>query len=177
MVSAVVVVALAGCGAGTATKTLATTSTVATTTSTTVSPETSSSVATTPTTGGGHTATTTATTRPASRSGTIQLTDKDNGTTVSVTKGTTIVVVLNSTYWKFPNPPNPAVVQQQGAVVVTPAPLGTCIPGGGCGTASMTSTAVGIGSAQISASRTTCGEAMLCTGKAGSYSVQILVTA
>jgi hypothetical protein len=41
----------------------------------------------------------------------------------------------------------------------------------------MTSTAVGIGSAQISASRTTCGEAMQCTGKAGSFSVQILVTA
>ena len=38
----------------------------------------------------------------------------DDGTTVSVTKGTTIVVVLNSTYWTFPNPPNPAVVQQQG---------------------------------------------------------------
>jgi hypothetical protein len=94
-----------------------------------------------------------------------------------VAQGATIVVVLNSTYWKFPIPPNPAVLQAQGAVIVAPAPLGTCVPGGGCGTASMTSTAVGIGSAQISASRTTCGEAMQCTGKAGSFSVQILVTA
>ncbi len=177
LVTGLVVVASAGCGAGTATKTLATTSTMVTTTSTTLSPDTSSSGATTPTTVGRHTATTTATTRPAPRSGTIQLTDRDDGTTVSVTKGTTIVVVLNSTYWKFPNPPNPAVVQQQGDVVVTAAPPGTCIPGGGCGTSSVTSIAVGIGSAQISASRTTCGEAMLCTGKAGSYSVQIVVIA
>jgi hypothetical protein len=168
-------VAMAGCGSGTANKAVATTTTAAAT-STTVSPDTSSSgVATIPTvrtTVPGHAATTTATTRPGGPT-TVQLTEKDDGTIVSVAKGTTIVVVLSSTYWMFPNTPNPAVLQQQGGRTVAP---GSCPPGVGCGTASVTYTAVGSGGAQISASRTTCGEALLCTGKAGSYSVQVQVT-
>ena len=172
---------LAGCGSAKSAKS-ATTTTVATTT-TTVASETTTVVttpssSTTPagptTTSATRSATTTATTRPAA-SGTIQLTDKDDGTTTAVTKATTIVVVLASTYWGFPNPPNAAVLQQIGAVSVVPSPPGTCVPGGGCGTASATYKAVGIGQTKITASRTTCGEGLLCTGTKGMYSVTVLV--
>jgi hypothetical protein len=104
------------------------------------------------------------------------LTDADDGKSITVRKGTTIVVVLNSTYWMFASSSNPGVLQPQGDPVTAPAPVGTCVPGGGCGTVSITYRAVGDGQATIAASRTSCGEAMTCTGKAGSYSVQVVVT-
>ena len=103
--------------------------------------------------------------------------DNDNGTTVRIGKGATVVVALSSTYWTFPNAPNPAVLQPVGDVTTTPAPIGTCVPGGGCGTVTATYKAVGGGQATIGAARTTCGEALRCTGNQGSYSVLVVVTA
>jgi len=153
-----------------------TATTTSTTTSTTISSTTS--VATTESTTGSTrptTVTAPTTTTVAGTPGTIRLADAENGKTVTVTRGTTIVVVLNSTYWTFPTAPDAAVLQQQGGSTVTPAPVGTCVPGGGCGTASVTYKVVGAGRSQVTASRTTCGEAMGCVGNAGSYAVQIVV--
>jgi hypothetical protein len=172
-------VMLAGCGSAKSAKSAPTTTvatTVATTVTTTVAttPSSTTTPASPTTTAATRSPSTTAATRPAA-SGTIQLTDKDDGTTTVVTKATTIVVVLTSTYWGFPNPPNAAVLQQVGAVTVVPSPLGSCVPGGGCGTASATYKAVGTGQAKITASRTTCGEGLLCTGTRGMYSVTVSV--
>ena len=151
------VLILVGCGSGPSTKTTATTIPLATTSSSAP----------------GATTTTTTAVSPE----TVQLANKDDGTTVRVTKGTTIVVTLSSTYWKFPNPPNAAVLQPVGGVVTTPGAPNACVPGGGCGTVSVTYKAVGAGQAQITASRTTCGEALACTGSSGMFSVQVIVTA
>jgi hypothetical protein len=86
-----------------------------------------------------------------------------------------VVVQLASLYWGFPNPPDPSILRPVGSPTLVPAPVGTCVPGGGCGTATATFTAVGAGSTQVSASRTTCGEALLCTGGNGSYAVHVVV--
>jgi hypothetical protein len=171
-------VVLAGCGASTSLKSVATT--IA---STTTVPAPSTTFVTGTTTVPGST--TTATTKPATTAttkaaptGTIQLTDTDNGRSIVVGRGATVVVVLASTYWGFPTAaaPNAAVLQQVGGVTIVPSPPGTCVPGGGCGTASATYQAVGTGQATITASRTTCGEAMACPGTAGMYSVTVTVS-
>jgi hypothetical protein len=47
----------------------------------------------------------------------------------------------------------------------------------GCGTVTAVFHALKPGQATISASRTTCGEALLCTGSAGAYEVTIVVSA
>jgi hypothetical protein len=110
--------------------------------------------------------------------GPVHLGDNDSGTTVKVARGMTILVVLNSTYWQFATPAAPAtVLAPVGSVVKSPAPIGSCVPGAGCGTVAATYQAVGTGQATISASRTTCGEALRCTGSAGSYQVTVVVTA
>lgn len=108
----------------------------------------------------------------------MHLGDDDNGTTIKLARGATIVVVLNSTYWQFPTPASPTtVLAPVGSVVTAPAPIGTCVPGAGCGTVTATYQAVGPGQATITASRTTCGEALQCTGSAGSYHVTVDVAA
>ena len=187
--AALFVLLLAGCGSSTPTKTAADIG--ASTTTTTGLPTTSAATGTVTTTvtattrPPGTTTTarapqvtpTTATTEPPARSGTVPLNDSDDGTTVRVKVGSTIVVVLNTTFWGFPAPPSPAVLRQVGGVTMVTVPLHSCVPGGGCGTTSATYQAVGLGQAQITASRTSCGEALLCTGKAGSYAVQVVVTA
>lgn len=96
------------------------------------------------------------------------------GTTVTVRPGTQIVVVLHSTYWMFPTKPDPAILMQVGALAY--APTMPCIPGGGCGTVSATFQAVRAGQALISASRTSCGEAMGCTGNQGSFTVTVVIS-
>jgi hypothetical protein len=181
---------LGGCGSSTRTKTAAdagastttttapatTTTTAAAATTTVTAPATTRPSGTTVTTPASRGTVTTATTQAPARGGTVQVGDKDNGMTVRVRIGSTVVVVLNSTYWGFASPSNGAVVRQVGGVTTVPAPIGTCVVGGGCGTVSATYQAVAVGQSEISASRTTCGEALQCTGGAGSYSLQVVVT-
>lgn len=138
---------------------------------------TSGSPVTTATTRAGTTTTTAATHSTVPAPLTVQLTDSDNGSTKRTVVGATLTVVLSSVYWMFGPAPADAVLQQVGDPTTTPAPAGTCVPGGGCGTVSATYKAVGPGDAQIRASRTTCGEGPACSGSAGSYSVEIVVSA
>jgi hypothetical protein len=122
------------------------------------------------------TTTTTSTTRPAATAVTKRLTETDDGTSISVAKGSTIIVVLSSTYWTYSTATNPSVLTRVAGPTTSPAHMGSCVPGAGCGTVSVTYRAVGVGHAQITASRTTCGEALACSGKAGAYAVQMMVT-
>ena len=102
------------------------------------------------------------------------MTDRDKGTTVTLHVGDRLKVVLASTYWTIHPASKPAVLQTDGKQVTTPRPKG-CVPGGGCGTASRMFTAVAKGTTTVSASRTSCGEALPCTGGNGKFSVTVVV--
>jgi hypothetical protein len=104
----------------------------------------------------------------------LQLDDSSNGTSVTIAAGGRIQISLASTYWTFDPPSNPAVLAVQGPAQVTACPYKT-VPGSGCGTATMTFAAEAAGTATISAHRTSCGEAMLCTGDQGSFKVTVFV--
>jgi hypothetical protein len=98
--------------------------------------------------------------------------DSFNGKTVSLHVGDRLEVRLASTYWTFAGSSNPQVLKPLGGVAVSPQPSG-CVPGGGCGTATATFDVVGAGSAVVAASRTSCGEAMGCTGDQGSFRLTV----
>jgi hypothetical protein len=102
----------------------------------------------------------------------VTVTDADNGRTVAVTAGDRVTVTLASTYWTFRGSSNPAVLRQVGQPVASP---GSCPPGVGCGQVSATFIAVQQGRADVTASRSSCGEALSCTGGSGSYLVTIVV--
>jgi len=99
--------------------------------------------------------------------------DADNGKTVTVAVGDRVIVTLHSTYWQIDAGSDPAVLRKDGATAY--APSGDCVPGGGCGTATASFTALASGHARVAASRTSCGEAMGCTGGAGSFFVDVNV--
>ena len=104
----------------------------------------------------------------------VTATDKDNGTTIAAKVGNRVDVVLGSTYWMFAPASDASVLSLLGTPVVDAQPNG-CVPGQGCGTTTASYDAVAPGTAVVSASRTSCGEAMRCTGTAGSYRVTITV--
>jgi hypothetical protein len=103
----------------------------------------------------------------------VVVTETDNGRTLTVVSGTQLVVTLHSTYWSFGTAPNSAVLNEVGQPVASP---GSCPPGVGCGQVTATFTAVGPGRADVTASRSSCGEALSCTGGSGSFRVSIVVS-
>ena len=102
--------------------------------------------------------------------------DSDNGKTVSLHIGDRLEVRLTSTYWTIAGSSDPQVLKAVGPVQVSPQSSG-CVPGGGCGTVVAIFDVVGAGSAQVTASRTSCGEAMGCTGDQGSFRVTVQASA
>jgi hypothetical protein len=100
--------------------------------------------------------------------------ERDKGTTIAVARGTHLRLVLHNTYWQIAKPSDTTVVRPDGRPEV--APGRHCLPGVGCGTVVERFIAVGTGRAQLRAHRTTCGEALRCTGGRGRYSVTIHVT-
>ncbi len=103
------------------------------------------------------------------------LNDAQNGQTIQLHTGDTVQVTLSSTTWTFAGSSDPAVIEQQGAQQVSPAPVGQCVAGEGCGTTSAVFRALKKGSARIDANRVSCGEARLCVGPEGSYEVKLSV--
>jgi hypothetical protein len=67
------------------------------------------------------------------------------------------------------------VLRALGAPKFAPAPVGTCVPGEGCGTVTETYRAIRDGSGAINAGRTTCGEALLCAPSQRTYTVRVVV--
>jgi hypothetical protein len=108
-------------------------------------------------------------------SGTTIATDSDNGKTVELRVGDRLEVQLSSTYWNVTGSSNPSVLRAMGPAVVSPQPSG-CVPGAGCGLVTELFAAVSPGTAVVTASRNSCGEAMGCTGNQGSYRVTVTVT-
>jgi hypothetical protein len=99
--------------------------------------------------------------------------DRNNGTTVTLTVGQRLRIVLNSTYWTIKQSTNTTVIRLKGEPTLTPDP--SCIPGGGCGTAAAAFLALTPGRAEINATRTTCGEAMSCGPTPDTYTLQVVV--
>jgi hypothetical protein len=103
----------------------------------------------------------------------VQVGDGRDGGTVALHVGQRLRVVLHSTYWEFKAVSVPAVLH----LVETPqvAPKSGCVPGQGCGTVTALYVARAAGTATVKAERTSCGEAMGCTGDAGSYTLTVVV--
>jgi hypothetical protein len=99
--------------------------------------------------------------------------DKQDGGKVSLRRGQKLRLVLHSTYWELKPVSEPAVLRLVGAPIVNPK--SGCVPGQGCGTVTITYVARSVGSAVVTAARTSCGEAMGCTGDAGRFTLTVVV--
>jgi hypothetical protein len=101
----------------------------------------------------------------------LRLNERSNLTTVQAQVGANIVVALSSTYWQF-DTPDPAVLRGLSLPMTQPAT--GCAPGAGCGTVTVVYQVVAAGQAVISATRTSCGEALKCTPEQASYRVVVV---
>jgi hypothetical protein len=104
----------------------------------------------------------------------ITASDAENGGTIIVRIGDRLTVTLHSTYWSFAGSSNADVIAPDGLPTVSPMPSG-CVPGQGCGKVVAAFDAIAVGTSEITATRITCGEALRCTGSAGSYRVTVVV--
>jgi hypothetical protein len=104
----------------------------------------------------------------------VLATDSDNGQALQLRVGDRLQLKLSSTYWTIHESSDLSVLRMAGPMAISPIPSG-CVPGGGCGLAIASFDAVGSGSADVTASRTSCGEAMRCVGNAGSFRVSVVV--
>jgi hypothetical protein len=114
-------------------------------------------------------------TPPTNGPRTLVVGDQDNGHAVSVRAGERLQLVLTSTYWRVDGSSDPNVLRPAGQPAVSPQVTG-CVPGAGCGTVTALFDAVAPGRADVSAKRTSCGEALSCTGNLGFYRVTVMVT-
>ena len=103
----------------------------------------------------------------------VHASDKQDGGKVSLRRGQKLRLVLHSTYWELGAVSAPAVLRRVSAPVVNPK--SGCVPGQGCGTVTVTYIAKTVGSAVVTAARTSCGEAMGCTGDAGRFTLTVVV--
>jgi hypothetical protein len=108
----------------------------------------------------------------------IVVRDNANGRTVSVRTGDSLELILSSSYWNVTGSSASHVLRQDGATALLPRP-GSCpkIPGLGCTPERTDFKALTNGKAVITASRTTCGEALACAGRATRFTLTVVVTA
>jgi hypothetical protein len=99
--------------------------------------------------------------RPVSH--TVKVDESANDSTVTIVPGDHVEVTLHSTYWQF-NPSSDALVlAADGGPQTGPGTNCPKFPGSGCGTVTQKYTALKAGTATVTATRTTCGEAMACS--------------
>jgi hypothetical protein len=104
----------------------------------------------------------------------LTLSERDDRTTVRVRRGTTITVVLHSTFWQLSRPTDSIVLRATGDPMVAPQPAG-CVAGGGCGTVTARYVADAPGSSSVFGHRASCGEALVCEGRAGQWEITVVV--
>ena len=102
----------------------------------------------------------------------VHASEKQDGGKVTLRLGQKLRVVLHSTYWELKPLSGPTVLRRIGEPVVNPK--SGCVPGQGCGTVTVTYIAKAAGSAVVTAERTSCGEAMGCTGDAGRFTLMVV---
>lgn len=102
----------------------------------------------------------------------ITATEADNGHTVAMHQGQELRLVLHSTYWNVQPVTNPQVLSSENSAANSPQATG-CIAGAGCGTVTVHYRAAASGTAQVKASRTSCGEAMGCTAADSTWTLTV----
>src|SRR5581483_8550966 len=100
---------------------------------------------------------------------TVTVGEGANGSTVTLARGDRLQVVLHSTYWQFAPVSNPAVLAVDGGSQTDPGTNCPSFPASGCAPVTQTYTAARASSAGVSASRTSCGEAMGCPPSKSSF--------
>ncbi len=115
-------------------------------------------------------------------SATVRTLNENSANKVYAVKvGSHLTLTLHSMYWSLTSVPKSSGVAQVGGVLSKPilpgptAPNGCGLPGMGCGTQTWNFVAKKVGTFSIAASRTSCGEALQCTGTQGEYVVRIQV--
>jgi hypothetical protein len=98
--------------------------------------------------------------------------------TVTVKAGQRLEVVLDSTYWNVAGSSRPGVLRQDGesAVLARPASCPT-LPGMGCTPIQTDFSALKPGVAVVTASRTSCGEALECAPGQRNFTLKVTVRA
>ncbi|MER5638374.1 hypothetical protein ABT095_15615 [Kitasatospora sp. NPDC002227] len=120
-------------------------------------------------------------TAPTTAPAPVALDEHAEGTTVHVTVGTPVTVTLHSTYWSPPASSDLKLLiptaRVGGPMTATPTATATptCHPGGGCGTVSATYYAHTPGTAQLTAHRTSCGEAKPCAPDQQNFTVTVVI--
>ena len=111
----------------------------------------------------------------ASSSHTVTVVESSNGKVVRVRVGDRVKVKLASTYWEF-GPVDGKAVRALGQADVVVGGAGCPkIMGTGCGSATLTLRVAAKGTSTVSASRTSCGEALQCSPDQRAYRVRITV--
>jgi hypothetical protein len=105
----------------------------------------------------------------------VVLDEHANNTTVHIQVGTTVELLLHSSYWNIAGSSSPAVLAPQGTPTQLPV-TPTCAPGIGCNPVRAMFSARSPGTSVLSASRTSCGEALRCGTKNGHFQVTVIVT-
>ncbi|HLK01452.1 MAG TPA: hypothetical protein VKU39_16315 [Streptosporangiaceae bacterium] len=102
--------------------------------------------------------------------------DASNGKTIWLHTGDRIELILSSNYWQVSGSSAPKVLRQTHATVLMPRPS-TCprIPGLGCIPVRTDFLAVGHGKAVITATRTSCGEAMRCSSQNSHFTLIVRI--
>jgi len=110
------------------------------------------------------------------------LSEKNASKTVIVKLGSRVELTLHSMYWGLAVPAKSSSLTSKGAPILKPifpspsAPAGCKIAGSGCGTQTWEFVATKVGTTHLVASRTTCGEALRCTGTNGRFAVTVKVS-
>jgi hypothetical protein len=112
---------------------------------------------------------------PVASAADTRISEADNGRSVTVPVGSEVTLELGSTYWQIGDSSNPAVLALVSGPTASAAAMRACVPGGGCGTVTAAFRALAPGRASANASRTSCGEAMRCTGTDGIFEVTVVV--
>ena len=106
----------------------------------------------------------------------VAVRDAANGKTISAVVGGTVELTLSSSYWNVAGSSAPRILRQDGQPKLLPRPA-SCppIPGLGCTPVRVGFTALAPGTAVISASRTTCGEALRCVKQPTKFTLTVIV--
>lgn len=100
-------------------------------------------------------------TSPTASTAALTVTDAQNGTSIAISVGQAVDIVLGSTYWIYAGSSNVAVLAPQGEPQFLSL-RSDCVPGAGCGSVSQSFLALSPGTADFHASRMACGEALAC---------------
>ena len=102
--------------------------------------------------------------------------DNSNGKTVRVSVGDRLELILASDYWNVDPSSSPAVLRQDGETSYLSRPSDCpTLPGLGCIPEQTSFTALAPGTVVITASRTSCGEAMACSPDQRHFRLTVIV--